>query len=278
MPDPTTPAKGLTQPTVGGDSNIWGGLLNTDLSLIDTALGGTLALSISGNTTLTSTQIQNTGYVFTGTLSAAATITWPSFSGFAFINNNTSGGFSITCGISGGNTVILHIGEIAAIWSDGTNFTRAVVPRTPTRTVLTSGSGTYTTPTNATWLEVFIVGAGGGGNGNGSGGTNGTDGGNTTFGSSFLTANGGHMVRARLAHQAAVMRTGQAKSAALDIPPHRPAPCQEVLEDLRFSVAAVSPTVAHPVMLARHRPEAAAQEPAAPARPMRHPAEAAAAR
>ena len=52
MPDPTTPAKGLTQPTVGGDNNTWGGLLNTNFAQIDSALGGTLALSISGGTTL----------------------------------------------------------------------------------------------------------------------------------------------------------------------------------------------------------------------------------
>jgi hypothetical protein len=51
MPDPTTPAKGLTQPTVGADNNTWGGLLNIDLSLIDSALGGTLSKSISGTTT-----------------------------------------------------------------------------------------------------------------------------------------------------------------------------------------------------------------------------------
>jgi hypothetical protein len=36
-----TPAKGLTQPVEGGDNNTWGSLLNTDLSLIDSALGAT---------------------------------------------------------------------------------------------------------------------------------------------------------------------------------------------------------------------------------------------
>lgn len=123
MPDPQTPAKGLTQPQVGGDNNTWGNLLNTNLALIDTALGGTLALSISGNTTLNSTQIQNTGYEFSGSLSGTATITWSSFSGFAAIQNNTTGGHSIVCGI-GGATVTVQDGETVAVWSDGTNFTR----------------------------------------------------------------------------------------------------------------------------------------------------------
>lgn len=61
----------------------------------------------------------------------------------------------------------------------------------PQVTVLTSGSGTYTTPTDARYLSVEMVGGGGGGAGSGTGAGNGGAGGNTTFGSSFLTCNGG---------------------------------------------------------------------------------------
>jgi hypothetical protein len=125
MPDPTTPAKDLTLPTVNGDSSDWGGLINTNFSAIDTALGGTLALSISGNTTLTTTQAASTGYTFTGTLSSPATITWPAFFGMLAITNSTTGGQSITCGISGGGeTVVALSGETTVAWSDGTNFIR----------------------------------------------------------------------------------------------------------------------------------------------------------
>lgn len=63
----------------------------------------------------------------------------------------------------------------------------------PTVQIITSGSGTYTTPSNARFIEIEMVGGGGGGSGSGngtSGGTGGT-GGNTTFGTSLLTANGG---------------------------------------------------------------------------------------
>ncbi len=85
----------------------------------------------------------------------------------------------------------------------------------PQVTVLTSGSGTYTVPANTRWLEVKMIG--GGGNGGASTGTTagggggaggyveglvtssaasysyavGAAGGNTTFGSSLFTANGG---------------------------------------------------------------------------------------
>jgi hypothetical protein len=60
----------------------------------------------------------------------------------------------------------------------------------PTVTILTSGSGTYNKPASAVALKVRLVGGGaGGGGGGGAGFGNGTNGGNTTFGS--LTANGG---------------------------------------------------------------------------------------
>jgi len=64
----------------------------------------------------------------------------------------------------------------------------------PTTQLLTSGSGTYTTPANVKYLRVRMVGAGGGGAGSGAfatPGTNAADGTNTTFGSSLLTAGGG---------------------------------------------------------------------------------------
>jgi hypothetical protein len=61
----------------------------------------------------------------------------------------------------------------------------------PQVTVIASGSGVYSTATNATYLDIEIVGGGGGGGGSGTTTTGGAGGagGNTTFGG--LTANGG---------------------------------------------------------------------------------------
>lgn len=68
--------------------------------------------------------------------------------------------------------------------------------QTPTVQNFTSASGTYTTPAGALYIRVRMVGGGGGG---GTAGTlvsvtatqTGSTGGNTTFGTSLLTANGG---------------------------------------------------------------------------------------
>lgn len=66
----------------------------------------------------------------------------------------------------------------------------------PTVQVFLSGSGTYTTPTSPAplYIEIDMVGGGGGGAGssnNSANGGSGGAGGDTTFGTSLLTANGG---------------------------------------------------------------------------------------
>ena len=66
-----------------------------------------------------------------------------------------------------------------------------IIGSTPQITVYTSGSGTYTVPTNARYLQVKMVGGGGGGSGGGASGGNGGNGSTTTFGTSLLTCNGG---------------------------------------------------------------------------------------
>ncbi len=65
-------------------------------------------------------------------------------------------------------------------------------PTAPKVTVYTSSSGTHTMTGSPLYVHVRMAGGGGGGGGSGSApGTDATTGGNTTFGSSFLTAAGG---------------------------------------------------------------------------------------
>ena len=68
---------------------------------------------------------------------------------------------------------------------------KAVLPA-PGIQKLTSGSGTYVTPNNTSYLRIRFAGAGGGGSGGGAApGGAGGNGGSTTFGTSLLTATGG---------------------------------------------------------------------------------------
>jgi hypothetical protein len=132
--------------------------------------------------------------------------------GFGFISVNNSTGI-VTCQSSGANTVyaqppnttVLYVataitGTTAASWSaqplgGGGMILPTVSTALNTGTATGTGgfvSGTYTTPANVAWIEVWMVGGGGGG-AQASGGTpqSGTAGGNTTFGTSLLIANGG---------------------------------------------------------------------------------------
>lgn len=90
----------------------------------------------------------------------------------------------------GSSNQILQVSGGVPTWTSPTALTTA-----PTVQKFTSGSGTYTTPTNPAplYIRVRMVGGGGGGSGSGTGTSAGVggDGGNTTFGSSLLVANGG---------------------------------------------------------------------------------------
>ena len=78
------------------------------------------------------------------------------------------------------------------ISSNGTSAPTWASFTAPTRQGFTSGSGTYTTPAGVRWIIVKMVGGGGGGGNSGTGSfAAGGTGGDTTFGTSLLTANGG---------------------------------------------------------------------------------------
>lgn len=77
------------------------------------------------------------------------------------------------------------------IKSNGTNFSSAAFTAR-TQQILTTGSGTYSTPAGVLYIEVEMCGAGAGGSGSGTGGGNaGSTPSDTTFGSAFLTCHGG---------------------------------------------------------------------------------------
>jgi hypothetical protein len=105
----------------------------------------------------------------------------------AELNQFTSSLQGVVPSSGGGTTNFLR--------ADGSWAAPTSSPTAPTvQTFTTAGSGTYTRPTGPTplYIKVSMVGAGGGGNGTGtSGATDGANGGNTTFGTSLLTANGG---------------------------------------------------------------------------------------
>lgn len=94
----TTPNKKYNNQTTGSNVNTWGVVLNSNFTTIDNNLGGTLSLSVAGNSnvTLTNAQAQNLIYNFTGALTGNINVIFPAAGGLYFINNNTTGAYTLT--------------------------------------------------------------------------------------------------------------------------------------------------------------------------------------
>jgi hypothetical protein len=88
-------------------------------------------------------------------------------------------------------TITIVSSVITSQFAPFSSFSAIARSAAQTQTILTSGSGTYYTPSGVAWLRIRMVGGGGGGAGGGGSGTDGSVGASTTFGASFLVAGGG---------------------------------------------------------------------------------------
>ena len=116
-------------PSHGGDINSWDTDptvgLNTSITALDTALGGLTSLSLtgaSGTYVLSLAQYTPPNIELSGTLSANVNIQVPATVGGTWsIYNGTTGAFSVTFGVTGGNSLTVPAGYRVLIISDGTN-------------------------------------------------------------------------------------------------------------------------------------------------------------
>jgi microcystin-dependent protein len=122
-----TPNKGYLRPTVNGDVNLWGTMLNNDLTTIDSNLGGVASITVAGsaNVVLTSAQAQNLILNLTGALTGNISVVTPALGGFYYVQNNSTGAFQITIitSATGSSGVSIPQGSSALVFSDGTNIT-----------------------------------------------------------------------------------------------------------------------------------------------------------
>lgn len=122
-----TTFKGAYLPVVTGDSGTWGTLLNTTtFPVFDANLGGFAVQSLSGtNVTLTAGQDAFAGMRFTGTLSANIVVT-TACEGFKFVENKTSGSYTVTVTNGVGTSCVIPQGSGVLLFIDPTYGVRAV--------------------------------------------------------------------------------------------------------------------------------------------------------
>ncbi|CAM6001447.1 unnamed protein product [Sphagnum balticum] len=128
MSDSYTASLRLDQPQVGGDSGTWGGTINTDLTLLDSAITGIAVVSLTGLTTYTLTanngatdQARCMLYQFTGTPTSLCTVTLPSCVKVGFAQNLSSQNVILTTG--SGTTARVNTSSFIFFVCDGTNVT-----------------------------------------------------------------------------------------------------------------------------------------------------------
>jgi hypothetical protein len=101
MPGTPTPILGLIVPTVGGDNNLWGGYLNTNLSILD-LLGAMGVFPVSSAFTVVSgSQFERFYRVTTGGLNVPGTLpdpgTIPPGKVFTIMMADTGGTITLSC-------------------------------------------------------------------------------------------------------------------------------------------------------------------------------------
>jgi len=119
----------------GEQSGTWGTTTNTNMALVDQAVAGAVTITMSNaNHTLTQVngttdEARNMILEVVGSNSGVYQIIVPYGTGGAgtgskmyLVANNTTGGYAITIGYSGGSTVSIPNGYIATVFGDGTNF------------------------------------------------------------------------------------------------------------------------------------------------------------
>lgn len=115
----------------GENTATWGTKANAVFELIEDAIAGYKSIALSdANYTLTTTNgaaddARNMILNFTGTLTAARTITIPTTGKVYFMRNSTSGGFTLNVKTSSGNTITIENGNSIVFFCDGTNCVKA---------------------------------------------------------------------------------------------------------------------------------------------------------
>lgn len=143
----TTTYKGYELQSTGSNTGTWGSTLNTSVfQLIDNNLGAIVTKSLSSsNVTLSATESQAAILRLTGTLLANVIVTTGCY-GFFFVENLTSGNFSVTLTNGAGTSIIPPQYSRVPVLSDSTNGLRFAAPTLPPGMIIDYAGASGTIP------------------------------------------------------------------------------------------------------------------------------------
>lgn len=120
-----SPNKGYIVPINQGDTDIWGPMIDGDLTAIDLNFGGRQALNVAGssNVALTAAQAQNLILNLSGVLTGSINLILPAAGSFYIVNNQATGNFTITVisSASGSTGIVAPQGSATFLYCDATN-------------------------------------------------------------------------------------------------------------------------------------------------------------
>ena len=140
MADSTSTRLLLRLMATGEQNNLWGGYTNTSLQTIGRAAKGYQSIALTGDKTITHTNYSasNEGVVafikFTGTLSSAASVTFPSTETVFDIWN--AAGQAVTVKTSSGSGVAIPNGTRIRLACDGSDFVNTSSSNIPSATTI----------------------------------------------------------------------------------------------------------------------------------------------
>lgn len=147
-----TPNLRFNKQGVGDNVGLWGGVVNTQLDLIEDAIGSNVSVAlVAGNNVLTPADgtVDNARYMsltFSGALAAAASVVAPDAEKMFVLRNNTTGSQTITFKNSAGTGIVVPSDSIMTVYCDGTSvrqLTPAFVAGTPSFTTVSAQVGNF---------------------------------------------------------------------------------------------------------------------------------------
>lgn len=129
--------------SVGSNVNLWGGYLNTALQTLERASKGYEAATVLSDATISWSNYSSTNDAsvaflkLIGSLSSAATLTFPSVQHYLSVRNATGAAVTIKC--SGGTGVTIANGAYALLYCDGVDYYNAAPTMLPGPTTVAGG-------------------------------------------------------------------------------------------------------------------------------------------
>lgn len=125
-----TANKSYNNQATNANVGTWGIVLNSNYSIIDLNMGGRLSPNVAGssNFTVSSTQAQNAFHLITGALTGNIQYILPAIGGFYWLQNNTSGAFTLTATVAGAasvtgeNSTVIPQGKEMLVFVNPDNF------------------------------------------------------------------------------------------------------------------------------------------------------------